>query len=116
MRKFNHYAGLHKGEVKCVLNEKIFNQIFVISGSADRTIKIWDMDPKSKDIIQTLTGHSGTILCLAYSKKSDTIFSGSTDKTLRIWKYFLEDIGRTKVESSSCILGSSAIKRSTNLI
>jgi len=44
------------------------------------------MDVKSKDVVQTLTGHSGTILCLAYSKKTDTIFSGSTDKTLRIWK------------------------------
>jgi WD40 repeat protein len=83
----------------------------VISGSADRTIKIWDMDPKSKDIIQTLTGHSGTILCLAYSKKSDTIFSGSTDKTLRIWKYLFVNIGRMKVESFSYILGSCAIKQ-----
>jgi len=86
----------------------------VISGSADRTIKIWDIDPKSKDIIQTLTGHSGTILCLAYSKKSDTIFSGSTDKTLRIWKYFYVNIGRMKVENSSYILGLSAIKLSMN--
>ncbi len=83
----------------------------MISGSADRTIKIWDMDPKSKDIIQTLTGHSGTILCLAYSKKSDTIFSGSTDKTLRIWKYSLVNIDRTKVESFSYIPGLSVIKQ-----
>jgi WD40 repeat protein len=114
IRKFNHYAGIHKGEVKCLLNEKIFNQIFVISGSADRTIKIWDIDPKSKDIIQTLTGHSGTILCLAYSKKTDTIFSGSTDKTLKIWKYTSFKLGKTKVESFLCILGMSAIKPSAS--
>ena len=88
MRKFNQVGGQHKGEVKCVLNERIFNQLFVISGSADRTIKIWDLDPKAKEVVQTLTGHSGTILCLTYSRKTDTIFSGSTDKTLKIWKYW----------------------------
>ena len=86
IRKFNNHIGVHKGEIKCVLNEKIFDQIFIISGSADRTIKIWDTDPKSKEVVQTLTGHNGTIMCMTYSKKSDTIFTGSTDKTLRIWK------------------------------
>ncbi len=69
-----------------MLTEHIFNQNFVITGSADRTIKIWDTEPKSKGIAQTLTGHMGTITCLAYSKKSDTIFSGSVDKTIRVWK------------------------------
>jgi WD40 repeat protein len=64
----------------------------VISGSADRTIKIWDIEPKSKDIVQTLNGHSGTVLTMVYSKKTDTLFSGSTDKTIRIWKYFIFNI------------------------
>lgn len=41
---------------------------------------------KTKSIVQTLSGHNGTVLCLAYSKKSDTLFSGSVDKTVRIWK------------------------------
>lgn len=86
VRRFSNFAGTHKGEIRCILNEKIFEQTFIITGSADRTLKIWDVDPKSKDIVQTLIGHSGTVLCMTYSKKSDTIFSGSTDRTLRIWK------------------------------
>lgn len=77
---------MHKGEITCILSEKIFNQTFLITGSADRTIKIWDTEPKSKSIAQTITGHTGTITCLAYSIKSDTIFSGSVDKTVKIWK------------------------------
>lgn len=87
MRKFNTLQHIHKGEIRCLLVENIFNQFFVITGSADRTVKIWDTDPKNKSVVQTLTGHKGTIMCLAYSKKTDTLFSGSVDKSIRIWKY-----------------------------
>jgi len=79
-------------------------------------MKIWDTDPKSKEIVQTLTGHNGTILCMAYSKKSDTIFTGSTDKTLKIWKYSCLYPGKIKAENSFFIPGSSAIRPSVSLI
>jgi len=52
----------------------------------DRNIKIWENDPKSKQVVQTLVGHNGTVLALKYAKQSDTIFSASNDKTLKIWK------------------------------
>ena len=79
---------LHKGEIKCILSEIIFSnqQVFVITGAADRTIKIWDTEPKTKSVVQTLSGHTGSVLCLIYSKKTDTLFSGSVDKSVRIWK------------------------------
>ena len=86
VRNFSTLPGIHKGEIRSILTQKIFNQLFVITGSADRTIKIWDTEPKSKSVVQTLTGHTGTILCLAYAKKSDTLFSGSNDKSVRVWK------------------------------
>jgi WD40 repeat protein len=86
VRRFNTLDSIHKGEIKCLLVENIFNQFFVISGSADRMIKIWDTEPKTKNVVQTLSGHAGTILCLVYSNKSDTLFSGSVDKSIRIWK------------------------------
>ena len=37
------------------------NQNFYITGSADRTIKLWEADLKNKAIIQTLAGHGGTV-------------------------------------------------------
>lgn len=88
MRKFSNLANTHKGEIKCILSEVIFSnqQVFIITGSADRTVKIWDTEPKTKNIVQTLSGHTNTVLCLIYSKKSDTLFSGSVDKTVRVWK------------------------------
>ncbi|KAK4153208.1 hypothetical protein C8A00DRAFT_43834 [Chaetomidium leptoderma] len=44
------------------------------SGSADKTIKIWD--PTTGQCISTLEGHSGGVWSLA---------SGSTDNTVKIW-------------------------------
>jgi len=44
-----------------------------------------DCDPKKKSIVQTLVGHNGTILSVAYSS-NDTLVSSSTDKTFKIWK------------------------------
>lgn len=38
------------------------NQYFFITGSADRTIKIWEADLKNKSIVQTLAGHGGTVI------------------------------------------------------
>ena len=86
----------HKGEVKCIIYQKIFSSYYVITGSVDRTIKVWycfvfslrneirDCDPKKKSVVQTLVGHNGTILALQFSK--DTLVSSSTDKTFKIWK------------------------------
>lgn len=58
----------------------------MITGSSDRTIKLWDADPKTKDVAQTIIGHGGTVVALAYSQQNDTLFSSSNDKTIRIWK------------------------------
>jgi len=45
---------------------------------------LWENDPKVKSCIQTLFGHNGTVMAIAYG--SDTLFSASNDKTLKIWK------------------------------
>lgn len=79
-------ANPHKGEIRCLLYEKIFEQWYVITGSSDRTIKLWEADPKTKDVVQTIVGHGGTVVALAYSRHNDTLFSSSNDKTIRIWK------------------------------
>jgi WD40 repeat protein len=55
-----------------------FDKEKVVTGSRDRSIKIWDaVTGRCK---QTLRGHTGSVLCLQYDK--DTIVSGSSDATL----------------------------------
>lgn len=69
------------------------------TGSADKTIRIWDIRVK-KPLIHTLRGHTDSILTLSWSDDDGggeagagvvgrgtlgTLVSGSKDKTVKIW-------------------------------
>ncbi|QRV96723.1 WD40 repeat-like protein [Ceratobasidium sp. AG-Ba] len=56
----------------------------VISGSTDRTVRIWDADTGAP-IGEPLKGHSDSVRSVAYSPDGRRIVSGSADKTMRIW-------------------------------
>jgi len=53
----------------------------IISGSIDKTLKIWN---KSGELEQTFTGHADLISCIAIFPDGK-IISGSHDGTIRIW-------------------------------
>ena len=64
------------------------SQDYLISGSWDKTIKIWNlsMTQGNGECIKTLTGHSGYISNLfTWSGSQDYLISGSRDKTIKIW-------------------------------
>lgn len=58
------------------------NEWFV-TGSADRTIKIWDM--ASGHLKLTLTGHTEQVMGLAVSDKYPYMFSCGLDKKVMCW-------------------------------
>lgn len=66
----------------------------LISGSRDRTIKVWNLQTrqqhggtkKTEPIVTTkMTAHEGSVLCLKVSPDGKTMLSGSSDATCILW-------------------------------
>jgi WD40 repeat protein len=73
----------------------------IISGSCDKTIKVWDIDTGRE--LHTLTGHSTDLKLVTITPDGKKIFSGSYDKTIKVWDI---DTGRelhTLTGHSECI-------------
>jgi len=68
----------HENYITCVVIE----EIFVISGSVDRTLRKWDM--ATCVCLAVLTGHEERINRLIST--GDFVFSTSTDATVRCWE------------------------------
>ncbi|KAJ3125258.1 hypothetical protein HK100_010906 [Physocladia obscura] len=60
---------------------------FVVSGSSDKTVKIWDAQTGA--LQRTLKGHTKDVTAVAISTDGQFVVSGSSDKTVKIW-YALE--------------------------
>src|SRR5205814_4263673 len=54
-----------------------------LSGSADRTLKYWEL-PTGK-CLRTLAGHADWVTAVCLSDDGQVGLSGSADKTLKVW-------------------------------
>lgn len=71
----------HTGQVTSVTMDP-FNSFFV-TGSADRTMKIWDL--ASGNLQLTLSGHIMAVRDMVISPRHPYLFSCSEDKTVKCW-------------------------------
>jgi WD40 repeat protein len=55
----------------------------VLSGSADRTIKLWDAATGA--MLRTFEGHSDEVNSVVFSPDGTRVLSGSEDKTIKLW-------------------------------
>ena len=60
------------------------NGRYVLSGSHDRTLRLWDLSTGQPRL--TLTGHTGPVLAVRILPDGCHALSGSTDGTLRLWE------------------------------
>ena len=70
----------HSGGISCVQ----FDGSRIVSGSHDKTIRVWNIKTNSKWSVLTLTGHSGEVRCL-HLEGGNRLVSGSTDSTIKVW-------------------------------
>ncbi len=54
-----------------------------MSGSGDKTLKLWDVATGKE--IRTFVGHTSTVDSVAFSPDGRTALSGSGDRTLKLW-------------------------------
>jgi len=71
----------HSEGISCVQ----FDGSRIVSGSHDKTIRVWNIKTNSKWSVLTLTGHSGEVRCLHLEPGGNRLVSGSTDTTIKVW-------------------------------
>lgn len=71
----------HTNRVWCVAQSLDGSR--VLSGSSDKTLRLWDM--KSSSCIREIKGHKDIVTCVALSPDGTKALSGSNDKSLRLW-------------------------------
>lgn len=102
----------HQRGVNCIEYAVGGEKPYLISGSDDRTVRIWDY--QTKHCIQTLSGHTNNVSAALFHPTLPIILTGSEDGTVRIWhgatyrleatlNYFLE-----RVWSIAVLHGSNA--------
>jgi len=60
-----------------------FNKQRAISGSYDKTLKVWDLS--TGKVLKTLTGHGSLVSAVSADFNKQRAISGSYDKTLKVW-------------------------------
>lgn len=76
----------------------------IASGGYDHTIKLWNLQGKE---IETLTGHGGGVLSLAFSQDG-TLASSSWDSTVKLWNLKKENEAVKTLEGHGDIVNSVA--------
>lgn len=84
----------HNEDVNCVQFNP-FNEFFVITGSTDKTVALWDLR-NLKQSVHKFIGHSEGIYQLDWAPFNERIFAScSSDRRVNVW-----DLGRIGIEQS----------------
>ncbi|KAK1828700.1 F-box/WD repeat-containing protein 1A [Podospora conica] len=83
-----------EGHGECIYSLQ-FNEKYLVSGSRDRTLKVWDLE--TGRCLRTLTKHEGSVLCLQFDSHpdEDIIVSGSSDSNIIVWKFSTGEVVQT---------------------
>ncbi|KAK4554782.1 hypothetical protein LTR86_008284 [Recurvomyces mirabilis] len=89
-----------EGHTECVYAVQHTSR-HLVSGSRDRTIRVWDLN--TYRLKRTLTGHDASVLCLQFDERPehDIIVSGGSDSYVIIWRFSTGEILRRMTTAHS---------------
>lgn len=64
---------------------------FLATGSADKTIRLWDLTGSAPRLARVFQGHTEEVTALAFAPDGLTLASGSKDQAIRLWTVSLAD-------------------------
>eukprot|EP00922_Rhytidocystis_sp_ex-Travisia-forbesii_P036223 GHVS01053735.1.p1 GENE.GHVS01053735.1~~GHVS01053735.1.p1 ORF type:complete len:1049 (-),score=156.03 GHVS01053735.1:77-3223(-) len=73
----------HERGVNCIEYSPNGERPYLVSGSDDKTVRVWDY--QTKQCIQVLTGHTKNVCAAAFHPHLPILLSGAEDGTVRIW-------------------------------
>lgn len=74
---------------------------FLLTGSVDKTIRVWQQDSNDSGNYKHVTileGHTGSVNALAVADGSDVVATGAADGTMRTWRLNVTAQGELKSE------------------
>jgi WD40 repeat protein len=100
--QFRDIAWIRGGHSEVILSHAISpDGRLLVSGSADSTIKLWDI--ATANLLATLYGHRDAVTSVAFLPDGKSIISGSLDSTVRFWDVESRREGRVGNTGSSVL-------------
>ncbi|CAD8128508.1 unnamed protein product [Paramecium sonneborni] len=78
----------HSNYVNCLVYSQ--KQDIFLSGSGDKTIRIWIKQEQNDWISSYYPSNSGYVQCLLLNKNEDQLFCGNEDKSIKVWQVDFE--------------------------
>lgn len=102
----------HEGSVNSL--DMSYDGKYLVSCSADYTIKLWDIKNNFK-LLNKFEGHKFSVNSISFSKDSRFLLSASSDGTLRIWSF--TNLNQTKtLKGNSIKISNSQFFHENNLL